>query len=322
MEGDVLGCYAFHSIAVIGGRDGGVKTWFIIIVLIAVSPAGAIAEMPLSITERSLVSNPMIGQPGLRTEGRKWELFFDARFFNDCLADTGIATMYSDLGATSTEGSDGIRLFEIRQKPNPAGCPDIYMPVTRHYRTEMSPAHGVQRIVLMNCFDRGSEAESRFQVCVLAVPETGPWVDKADSRVPVVANPRPQTELLPVLSNLRILRSPGTVGRRVTFTLGFDVVFPSDCHAEKGIEIEIIESPLGISDKTGNPVLEWLAVVNPGISDCPKNEKGMILRRYEVPRSVRSDYPRKLVVVNRTTPRLDSSELFFTADIWTGETSR
>ena len=300
-----------------GMTDGRFNTWLVVVIL-AFCHADSFAGERVRAMERSLASNPEIFHPGLRKGNGAWELYFDARFLNDCLADTGIRVVYSDLGNTSFDENEDIRLVEVVQKVNPAGCPDIYMPVQRRYRAEMLPAKGVQRVVLMNCFDSASPTDSELQICSLVLGQARPRMDEEKSYIQAVAEPRSQSDYLPVITNVQVSGHLSDGGRFFNFSLSFDVVFPSRYHAKKGIEVEMIESPLGVSDRTGSAVLDWLAVVNPGVSGCPADNGEPIVRRYEVSRSVRSDYRRKLVVINRTAERLAAADLFSTQDIWTG----
>lgn len=274
---------------------------------------GLSAVVPLQITERSFSADPEILSPGLQVTASDWKLTFDARFQNHCLAESGVMVLYLDLSNTKKSSQKGTRLVTIRQKPNPAGCPEIFRPVMRHFMVQMKLVKEIDQMVLMDSRQERTGENKELQVSRLDIKQ-----GESVPREQVAANPLYDLPYFPIVSDVVISGTFLPDQQLLAYTTEFEVLFPTPCHASKGLEAEIIESRTGVSDEMGYPVLDWLFLINPGGAECSETLSAPITKRYSISREVSISYDRKLAVVNPTQQLGKGADMPFTLyKVWT-----
>lgn len=147
--------------------------------------------------------------------------------------------------------------------------------------------------MLLNSHEPGagrSESDiqaTRFDVTIEREPLSLP-----DSSDPVVTKELFDRSMLPALSSVELSRS------EEGYRLELDAHFTDLCHAEQDLRALFVETPTGVSDRTGQPVVDWLFVSHRRVSKCPEEKRTPTTKRLMQSRSVRSDYVRKFVIVN------------------------
>lgn len=243
----------------------------------------------------SFVNDPLIEGGRLERTTDEWRLSLDVKFANDCLADTGVIAESLDLPLRSSDTQASLRVFLLRQRVNPGGCPDIFTPVTRRLTVVTSPSSTVRRLVLINTNNEFSTQESGLRIHTLDVasapqgtdPRTGPRIR---------ANALTQENEFPTLNQVS-LSSVRQDARKDRYTLQFDVLASSRCHLAGGIIVQIIESPKG--DPRNGTMHDWLFVSTRRKRPCVEEGPGSIWKRYQISSEVTSEYSRQLVIVNR-----------------------
>ena len=303
-------------------RPEGTKVKLILaLATLAVLPNQLSAATQVEETVHSFTNDPEILSPGFQVTADSWLLHFNARFANSCLADQGARILYTDLASRDPATGDAVRLVRVEQKldPDGQGCPEIFNPVRRAYQVNMPvPATATSRLLLMDCREETPHRLSDLQLCSFDTREKRQRVQDLGVSPPIKALAIPDHNRLPVIRNIGISigeRTPSTemTVESIQYSLRFEVVFPSVCHSEKGIEIEVIESRTGVSDVSGVPVLEWLSIVNRNSSNCKIDRE--VIRHYQVVRQARVDYRRSLVIINPAAPPDTSADFFVVKEI-------
>lgn len=298
------------------GKRGGGRLLAVSLLLLG-APTRCSAVDGLTLQEFSFANDPVLRGAELRRGPERWILQFEARFANGCLADAGINVAYADL-ADPRARSGGTRAVWVRQRVNPEGCPDIFQPVVRRYAAELAPWKGAHNFVVLNYAPedaaRDAEELQLFRVDLEGREESG-TPDRERLRVDAV--PLHAGDGYPVISRLEVEGARATLGYR--YTVRFTALFATSCRAERGATAALIESRLGVSERTGGPVLDWLLVVNPIASDCPASDGPPVSRAFEFAREVRADHDRRLVLLNPVTRDIGGrGDLFLQRPVYPG----
>jgi hypothetical protein len=231
-------------------------------------------------------------------------------FANDCLADTGVLPEYFDLPLQSSDAKRSLRVLLLRQRVNPDGCPDIFMPVTRYVTVVTSPSSTVRTLALLNASREFATGDRGLGVRTIEVTkERTSAGGKGGPRIR--ARDLTQVNYFPTLDNLSL--STTREGRRTyRYTLEFDAVAPSPCHLMKDVTVLLRERPQGGPGQDNGKMHDWLFVYCTGAGGCAETGAQEVRKRYRISSEVPVDYERLLVVVNRLRNGKETRERPFT----------
>jgi hypothetical protein len=256
---------------------------------------------PIEITQvASFANNPLVIEPRLFTASTPWELHFEARFANDCLADNGLNMGFVDVPPPSTNTGQRKRVVVVQQRQTGLACPEIFNPVTRPHVAEMPADPTLDAVTFLDAV--------QVQIDGAATETRQPYV--IDPAQPQAAQPfsgatrRTVAELLFPEGRLPVLTDVTVAGERVSsvkfrYTISFDIVFPARCFADGRLHAEIIESRTSIGDQTAAKVIDWLFVVNEPPDGCSETADGeAAVRSATVSSEVTLILPRQVAIVN------------------------
>jgi hypothetical protein len=248
-----------------------------------------------------LISSAWLDKPG-----QSWSVRIVAEFANVCLADGGIDVNLMTVGAFPPSSNQYERLVIVRQRRISEGCPDIYRPVTRNFEVKLPKDRNIQNHWLIT-----DTAETGIQLLTTELAVEPKDLSKLEDYRLVSSK---QLFDLPNLINLQVKTELKREESRLAYTVRFDI----DCRNKNSVKATIRESRTGMSDLDDRPVIDWLWIQqNNKDTSADESIDRKVCGRFEIHRKIRSDYPRRLIVVNQS--KIQSAEGPFSVyEIWAG----
>jgi len=241
----------------------------------------------------SFANDPVVEWARLVKDSGEWLLLIRVQFMNACLADTGLIPQIFDLPRVGG-GKPITRIVLLRQRINPDGCPDIFMPVTRRLDIVMRPSANIRYVILIDARASATEAKDGKALASLGarlfdVTLAGDASDAGAGEQRIRAIDLTKTMTYPILENLD-LRQDAKSG---AYTFEFDVIAPKGA-AGRPPKVHIRESPIR-SEK--DDVQDWIIISFSGAS--PRVEAGnRPYQRYRVVSDPKARPGKNIVFVN------------------------
>jgi len=218
--------------------------------------AAAVAEESRVLIE-TFANDPRILGGSLEQSPGGPRLRLSVQFANPSLFKTGVDALYYDRpdGAGGREGT--MRVVQLRQRVNPNGDPDIFMPVDKTLSIPLPHSEGLDSVVVLNVDPAFEDPGGAPRVHAFAVARAG----KAEAGLvdaEVTAAAFAGGRRAPTLANVRLEREQ--VGNTIRYAVEFDVEDPSNHLQAKDVTAEFRNQSLGDEPPTQ---ADWLFVSVP-----------------------------------------------------------
>jgi hypothetical protein len=243
----------------------------------------------------SFANDPVIKWARLVKDSGEWLLLIRAQFMNAFLFDTGVIPQIFDLPRVGG-GKPITRIVLLRQRINPDGDPDIFMPVTRRLDIVMRPSPNIRYVILIDARARATKAKDGKALASLGarlfdVTLAGDASDAEASEQRIRAIDLTKTRTYPVLENLELQRD----AKSGAYTFEFDVIAPKGA-AGRPPKVHIRESPIR-SEK--DVVHDWIIISFSGTHSSPRAESEKHpYQRYRVVSDPQARPGKNIVFVN------------------------
>ncbi len=215
------------------------------------------------------------------------------RFPNECLADAGLRVLHLDLVGRN----DGTRLIRLAQKKSPSGCPEIWQPVTRRFLIEIGDGDDFSRIMVMDWSGGGKGSDELLQTLTFNREDVALAEDTDFSGSFIKTSPMFPGKMLPVLDDI-VITAGTRMGHLRDYRISFSLRYPSHFRTRNSISVYLMETRTGVSDRTGQPVVDWLFVLIPGDHQYGEARGPMENIRYTFVLQMLQTYKHRLAVVN------------------------
>lgn len=249
----------------------------------------------------SFANDPVIKWARLVKDSGEWLLLTRVQFMNDFLADTGAIPEFFDLPRVGG-GKPITRIVLLRQRINPDGDPDIFMPVTRRLDIVMRPSPNIRHVILIDARARATKAKATDRKALARkalaslgarlfdVTLAGDASDVGAGEERIRAIDLTKTRTYPILENLELQRD----AKSGAYTFEFDVITPKGA-AGRLPKVHIRESPIR-SEK--DVVHDWIIISFSG-TDRPREEsEKQPYQRYRVVSDPQARSGKNIVFVN------------------------
>lgn len=245
----------------------------------------------------SFANDPVIKWARLVKDSGEWLLLIRAQFMNAFLFDTGVIPQIFDLPRVGG-GKPITRILLLRQRINPDGDPDIFMPVTRRLDIVMRPSPNIRYVILIDARARATKAKAKDRKALASlgarlfdVTLAGDASDAEASEQRIRAIDLTKTRTYPVLENLELQRD----AKSGAYTFEFDVIAPKGA-AGRPPKVHIRESPIR-SEK--DVVHDWIIISFSGTHSSPRAESEKHpYQRYRVVSDPQARPGKNIVFVN------------------------
>jgi hypothetical protein len=279
-------------------------TFMVVLTMLRMSTSHALPPSP-AVEVYSFTNSPELSRAAWHIEdSRNWQVSFDSRFANECLADGGIEVTYVDIRAHSSSSAEAgsmgdlTRVAWVTQKRTAGGCPEIYSPVTRPYVTEFPAAPNLDELVLLDYHEPGERVDIELQVFRLDRARNGRSSNFSGLGQSVTARPWHGQGTLPTLFSVNVsLQKRTHADSKQSYGIDLELADAEGCGASNAPRVLLLESRTGVSDRTGRDVFEWMFVGEDSTSSCTQDLKAPSVHHH-LERTVPTMYKRTLVIGN------------------------
>ena len=279
-------------------------TLMAILTMLRMSASAAQQPSP-AVDVYSFTNSPELSRVAWRIDdSQNWQVSFDARFANECLAEGGIEVTYADvhahpLSSAEVGSSDEFtRVVWVTQKRTVGGCPEIYSPVTRPYVTDFPTVPNLDELVLLDYHEPGESVDLELQVFRLDRTRNGKSPNFSGLGQSVTASPWHGQGALPLLSSVDVAFQKTTSPHlEQSYRIDLELADGKGCGSGNAPHILFLESRTGVSDRSGGDVFEWMFVGNDSSSGCTQDLNAPSVRHH-LERTVPTTYKRTLMIGN------------------------
>lgn len=244
----------------------------------------------------SFANDPVIKWARLVKDSGEWLLLVRAQFMNAFLFDTGVRPEIFDLPRIGG-GKPITRIVLLRQRINPDGDPDIFMPVTRRLDIVMRPSPNIRYVILIDARARATQAKDKDRKALASlgarlfdVTLAGDASDAEAGKLRIHAIDLTKTRTYPILENLELQRD----AKSGAYTFEFDVIAPKSA-AGRPPKVHIRESPIR-SEK--DVIHDWIIISFSGASSSRAESEQRPYQRYRIVSDSQARPGKNVVFVN------------------------
>lgn len=206
----------------------------------------------------SFANDPVVEWARLVKDSGEWLLLVRAQFMNAFVADTGVIPEMFDLPRVGG-GKPITRIVLLRQRINPDGSPDIFMPVTRRLDIVMRPSPNIRYVILVDgraiatkdtATDRKSLASLGARLFDVTLAGNASDAEAGEQRIRAIGLTKTRT--YPILENLELRRD----AKSGAYTFEFDAISPKGA-ASRPPKVHILESPIRSEEDV---VHDWIII--------------------------------------------------------------
>jgi hypothetical protein len=244
----------------------------------------------------SFANDPVIKWARLMKDSGQWLLLVRAQFMNAFLFNTGVVAEIIDLPQVGG-GKPITRIVLLRQRINPDGDPDIFMPVTKRIDIVMRPSTSIRNVILIDARTREIKAKDKDRKALASlgarlfdVTLAGNAGDVEAGELRINAIDLTKTRTYPILENLELQRD----AKSGAYTFEFDVIAPKNTDGRPP-KIHIRESPIR-SEK--DIVHDWIIISFSGIHRPRGESEKRQYQRFRIISDSQAQPGKNIVFVN------------------------
>ncbi|MCP3868993.1 MAG: hypothetical protein GY703_13010 [Gammaproteobacteria bacterium] len=197
-------------------------------------------------------------------------------------------------------------MIRLTQRGRSSGCPEIWQPVTRRFLIEATDEVELETVVMMNWL----QGDQPLQTLTIDRKHLAMGEEAAFDGPTIKTSPMFPGHALPVLDAVAI--TPGkTEGYLRNYKISFGLHYPFRPEGENSIRIHLGESRTGVSDRTGQPVVNWMFILVPVEQAGEKANSRMAISRHSFIVPMLQIYKHTLVVVNPESAQHGSAGSLF-----------
>jgi hypothetical protein len=253
---------------------------------------------------KSFANDPLIVDGALERVRDGLHMRIKARFSNENLARTGVEALFFDRSGGRVDRAGRLRVVYLRQRVNPAGDPDIFMPVTKEIVIELPPSEGLEAITVLNVDRAFEDSSGNPRVHSFNVTDATRG-ERTQTDIAVKATPLASDRRLPPIANLVLTQE--AFGGSIRYAVEFDVEVNAGSLRAEDVTTELYKQSLGDEPPA---MADWLFVSIPLVTEGAAGGQGGKSQRLrfrattEVPAGPR----RTLVIANFVTDREPSDQ--------------